>query len=891
MAVPYHRFDVKSWNVIAMRDKVGKPRINIYGPTFNFHPGAEGDRPAEPWSEMPMGIFTEFLGAPVSNYKFGFRVSLQQDEWITNVIDEWAIDTLTATSAEWSGSKGGLKRDQIQKDYQPTIRRKDGFDPLVSMNYSSKGMEKFHTVIHYLDAKEDGTWSSEPRRPVTGDAGLLDLMGEHKFRKAKVRVEARLAGFQWQGKHIYARWELSKVFVKPPTYTYDAFLNDATIFVTDPGAWIPFDRFLREYVLNRLKRCWSIPQPKEDALTSALAKLQARVVEDLRPDWANPGDPVHGTWILGLRGAKEFSPRSYMDQLEMTVVAPRWFEWKERCGWVESCAVDNLHDGLSRIAIPHMPSMNALVEIKGEDAANLLFSLHLSEQHEMHMLKDALGIHLIGYCGILLRTHPALLKDYIDDKKCKGSGDRFHALIETGFVAREITKGGLSFLKRHSDQYPGCDDDEKLLWDVLRGDLLWCPLLILPALSPRLRCREDVVGAIFERAAEVNPKLAGCNAETWVMQRSVLDAWKSVPPEAVANWTTEGGSPRILAADPRLCMLIPGGLDPQKAAVALSAFCTEKWKDKLPIALHVAWGMMALSRMGVRIFGTHTWEYMTHAERQGVLNGMSSIQDAVDFARTLYGEAPYADIMLTQNDYFGEDGTDHYAPTCCSEVWKMLWRANVVRKELEAEHPAAESLEILWTLLMKTFDSHLDRHLGHLSSIIQSQPRLLGMQFCIQDITDEVVLSIAQNDVGHLKRLLPLPAAATSSEPWRQRRRGSRAAILAEEVLLVVGAGGWDALPQWLQEASDWQHLTCCICLTLPVLSLPTADVRRCQNGHLVCSGCHETYLQHKGFTMRLGACPLCRQQGAWFVDDFATARLRGIALLPGLPCRDQPGV
>jgi hypothetical protein len=100
--------------------------------------------------------------------------------------------------------------------YRSALRREEGREPLMKMNYSSRGMEKFYTVIYYFDAREDGTWSREHRKGVTGDAGLVELMGEHKFQSAKVRLEARLSGFAVVNKTIYPRWEMCKVLVKAP---------------------------------------------------------------------------------------------------------------------------------------------------------------------------------------------------------------------------------------------------------------------------------------------------------------------------------------------------------------------------------------------------------------------------------------------------------------------------------------------------------------------------------------------------------------------------------------------------------------------------------------------------------------------------------------------------
>jgi hypothetical protein len=213
--VSYRKFEPRLWSLkMNGRGPKGDPRINVYGPTFNLHPVADETGPTEPWSLMPFAIATEREGKPVDKYQFSFRVSREQAAFVEDVGDAWAIDNLTATSTEWNGKP--LRRDQVQAMYRSSLRREEGREPLMKMNYTTRGLERYYTVIYYFDAKEDGTWSREHRRGVTGEAGLVALMGEHRFQRAKVRVEARLSGFAVVNKTIYPRWELSKVFVKAP---------------------------------------------------------------------------------------------------------------------------------------------------------------------------------------------------------------------------------------------------------------------------------------------------------------------------------------------------------------------------------------------------------------------------------------------------------------------------------------------------------------------------------------------------------------------------------------------------------------------------------------------------------------------------------------------------
>jgi len=212
--VSYRSLDVRNWNLKVSRDAKGNPRINLYGPTFNFHPLGDESGPAEPWSEMPFQVATERDGQPVNQFKFNFRVSERQATWVETVADSWAIDALTQVSAEWNGKV--LKRDQVQSMYRSCLRREEGREPLMSMAYSSKGLERFRSVLYYFDAVEDGVWSREPRKGISGDSNLVELMGEHKFSGAKVRVEARFSGFAVVNKVIYPRWEMAKVYMKAP---------------------------------------------------------------------------------------------------------------------------------------------------------------------------------------------------------------------------------------------------------------------------------------------------------------------------------------------------------------------------------------------------------------------------------------------------------------------------------------------------------------------------------------------------------------------------------------------------------------------------------------------------------------------------------------------------
>ena len=212
--ISYRSLDVKNWSLKVSRDAKGNPRISLYGPTFNFHPLGDESGAAEPWSEMPFPVATEREGQPVDRFKFNFRVSERQANWVETVADAWAIDALTHVSAEWNGKV--LKRDQVQSMYRSCLRREEGREPLMSMVYSTKGLERFRSVVYYFDALEDGTWSKEHRKGISGDPALIELMGEHKFCKAKLRMEARFSGFAVVNKIIYPRWEMAKVYMKAP---------------------------------------------------------------------------------------------------------------------------------------------------------------------------------------------------------------------------------------------------------------------------------------------------------------------------------------------------------------------------------------------------------------------------------------------------------------------------------------------------------------------------------------------------------------------------------------------------------------------------------------------------------------------------------------------------
>lgn len=217
-AVSYRTLRPQDWSIKCTRDAKLNPRFNIYGPIVNLHPLTQGDHLSEPWSEMPFSLRMEYDGKPLERFKFSFRVSPSQAEWVENVVDAWCIDELTRISPDWNAGGKALKRDQVQSMYRSCLRREEGREPLMTMEYSTKGPERFRTVIHYFDALEPEGWSREPRKGVTGDAGLMELLGDHKLQRAKVRVEARFAGASIVNRIIYTKWEMTKVFMKAPPF-------------------------------------------------------------------------------------------------------------------------------------------------------------------------------------------------------------------------------------------------------------------------------------------------------------------------------------------------------------------------------------------------------------------------------------------------------------------------------------------------------------------------------------------------------------------------------------------------------------------------------------------------------------------------------------------------
>jgi len=566
--------------------------------------------------------------------------------------------------------------------------------------------------------------------------------------------------------------------------------------------------------------------------------------------------------------------RNYMDMIEQLQVPQllklEWYEhdliW-ERHMWPGASSTQV--DFLSQIKQIVGNGECHVIDIRyPQEAAEVIFQNWFDRytnsdryENDEFVYKSEQGIHFTGRCSDLLKSHPTIVElNYKElGKNFRECGaDIFVATLKAGYFVEQIIKRGVSVLD-HCWDLPGCEDDEKWLSAVLHSkDLLWCPLTILPRLSRRLRSMEAVVGAIFQRAAtELNPFLNGMKTEEWAAQESVKEAWKSVPAEVVAQWSTHDGSPNILAADPRLCMLIPGCIEPEKCrtfpekgAVAFRLFCTERWSDTVPKAWKVSWARCCFPTLGAGIFQTANWLSMSWEDRKYILNrSLSSLNDIIDIAETF----------------------NHYMMARHSDVWKMMWQLDLVVKELakndESEYMYPE-LHALWEYNIAALGNVV-------SSVIYFQPLLLGIKFCEDYISDELVLHFARTDASRLKHIRFPPKIQTSPDIWRARRHDSRERYLAEEVMLVVGSQNWDSLPGWLQEASEWKHLTCPMCLGLPVCALPTDEVRRCRNGHLLCCVCHKI-LSNAPKPQR--KCPVCRDSGGWYVDHYASENLRRIA-------------
>lgn len=86
-----------------------------------------------------------------------------------------------------------------------------------------------------------------------------------------------------------------------------ALLHDTTIFVSDPGAWIHWDVFHREYQRKcRELRGSDYHEPLiDDKICPALREFNAQPVRDSRPPYGTAGDAQAGRWIIGLRAIND----------------------------------------------------------------------------------------------------------------------------------------------------------------------------------------------------------------------------------------------------------------------------------------------------------------------------------------------------------------------------------------------------------------------------------------------------------------------------------------------------------------------------------------------------------------------------------------------------------